>query len=68
VGGLVQTIHIVIITFIKRGILGFKFKLCYKAVTIVTPFLQNMDKLYGATKRPHLYSRAIATIELDDFI
>jgi hypothetical protein len=27
-----------------------------------------MEEIYGATKRPHQYSGAINTIELDDFI
>jgi hypothetical protein len=35
---------------------------------LTTPLLWDMDDMYGATKGPHRYSRAIGTIELDDFI
>jgi len=35
---------------------------------ITTLLLWDMDDMYGATKRPHQYSRAVSTIYLDDFI
>ncbi len=40
----------------------------YVARFVITPLFWNMENMYGNTKGSRLYLKAIATIELDDFI
>jgi hypothetical protein len=35
---------------------------------VTPPLLWDMEEMYGATKGPRQYSKAVGTIELDDFI
>ncbi len=35
---------------------------------VTPPLLWYMEEMYGATKRPHQYSKVVGTIELDDSI
>jgi hypothetical protein len=65
VKGAIQTTHT---TFIIIWGEFLDFEIDSSSRSITPSLLWDMEEMYGATKRPYLYSKVIGTIELNDFI